>query len=140
MQKQDTTKNKYLSRGSNRPMSASAAQLRPNDPLPSLAGGSGGGGGGSGGVRQSFSATDTSRNNRNNYNNNDDDRNNLESKVSVPNPTPPTPSASADIDWENAPLPVNWERRADKTTQKVSILFLDILSIILYVNFSTPDI
>lgn len=47
--------------------------------------------------------------------------------ISVPVPTPPSPfkggstgtGAGTGIDWDSAPLPPNWERRADKDTAKV---------------------
>jgi hypothetical protein len=46
--------------------------------------------------------------------------------ISVPVPTPPSPfkggSTGTGIDWDSAPLPPNWERRADKNTAKVGIM------------------
>ena len=34
------------------------------------------------------------------------------------------PSDNSDVDWDIAPLPPNWERRADKGTQKVTTFYL----------------
>ena len=50
--------------------------------------------------------------------------------ISVPVLTPPSPfkggstGTGTGIDWDSAPLPPNWERRADKDTAKVGDVLL----------------